>query len=110
MRAGNCMNYEQYIYHLLKENCHRYSEKIQKEFCSNPPTCHDILEHSEFVCDLALRAEKLSTTSTQGADMIFIILPMISLTTELVKKEEKNAYYPQHSLIFSSSANAFNAQ
>ncbi len=49
------MNYEQYIYHLLKENCHRYSEKIQKEFCSNPPTYHDILEHSEFVRDIALK-------------------------------------------------------
>lgn len=52
------MNYEKALYDFLKKSCERHSRRIQKEFCSKNPTYNDILEHTEFVCNLALKMGK----------------------------------------------------
>ncbi len=48
------MSYERTVYDWLKKKSEEHTKRIQKEFCLNPPTYNDILEHSEFVCNLAL--------------------------------------------------------
>ncbi|MBU7027797.1 MAG: HD domain-containing protein [Theionarchaea archaeon] len=55
------MKYENTVYNFLKKSSETYARRIQKEFCSKKPIYNDILEHSEFVCDLALKiGEKLN--------------------------------------------------
>lgn len=49
------MNYENAVSICLKESSEKYMRKIQREFCTKNLIYNDILEHSEFVCNLALQ-------------------------------------------------------